>query len=257
MSKQRGETNKRSGTSKDRDARVSRKAFLGATALAATAAALAGCNPRGQRGSAHPHGLILYAVLTPDEYDYDRMMTVIRTHNPHKQLFPATTASVQASTRTALIFMHMQFAMNGYQFSLPTSTPLATLGVFSGPAVLFGLNDDVWRKYGISQRYQLADTNVYYRATSNLDFHARPDDPKGLYQDFSAEAVLKRGGSFMICHHALTSFAAECATRADRSTEAVLKELMVNLMPGFTLVPSGITAVQLAAESGWKIYPVG
>jgi uncharacterized protein YaiE (UPF0345 family) len=243
--------------SKGNDKRVARKAFLGATALAASAAALAGCKDRASLRRNQKLGRIVYPVLTPDLYDYAGMMAKIRTSNPHRQLFPGTAASVQPSTNTATLYLHMQFAMNSYQFSIPSGAKLATLGVLSGTAVVFSLNDEMWRKYAFGERFDLAETNIYYHAISNLDPHASPDDPKGLYQDWSAQAVLKRGGSFMVCHHALTYFAADCAMRRDRDPKLILDEWLKNLLPGFMIVPSGILAVQLAAENGWKIYPSG
>ncbi|MDQ6768198.1 MAG: hypothetical protein M3Z41_10360 [Candidatus Eremiobacteraeota bacterium] len=239
---------------KDRSQRVARKTFLGTAALAASAAALAGCK---KKEAGRGRRRIVYQVLTPDLYDYAGMMAKIRTTNPHKQLFPATAAEVQPAISSAHIFMHMQFALNGFDFSLPSKTRLATLGVFSGSAVVFALNEEMWRKYGIGSQFGLADTNVYYRATSNLDPSAAPDDPKGMYQDWSAQAVLKRGGSFMVCHHATTYFATDCALRHEKDPKSVLDEWMANMLPGFMIVPSGITAIQLAAENGWKIYPVG
>lgn len=243
--------------SEDKDKRVARKTFIGVTALAASASALAGCKGRASLRRDQRVGRIVYPVLTPDRYDYAAMMAKIRTSNPHKQLFPGIAAAVQPSTNTAILYLHMQFAMNSYQFSIPRGAKLATLGVLTGTGVAFSLNDDMWQKYGFGPRFDLADTNVYYRATSNLDPLAAPDDPKGLYQDWSAQAVLKRGGSFMVCHNALTYFAADTAMRHDRDPKLMLDELLKNMLPGFMIVPSGILAVQLAAENGWKIYPAG
>jgi len=241
----------------DQDMRVARKAFLGATALAASAAALAGCRSADSLAHARKLGHIVYPVLTPQMYDYARMMATIRVATPHKQVFPSTSATVQPLTDIAVIYMHMQFAMNGFEFSLPASQRLATLGILSGSSVIFGLNDAMWQKYSIGKRFDLAPTNVYYKATSDLDPHVSPNDPKGMYQDWSAQAVLKRGGSFMVCHHALTYFATDCAVSRSKDPTSVLAEWIANLLPGFSLVPSGITAMQLAAENGWKIYPVG
>ena len=51
--------------------------------------------------------------------------------------------------------------------------------------------------------FSLAPTNVYYRATS-LKETGNPDDLDSIYQDPSAQAVMARGGAFMVCHNALT-----------------------------------------------------
>lgn len=238
--------------------RVARKAFLGATMLAATAGALAACKSKNASSAGVDQeklGRIVYPVLRPTQYDYAGMMAKIRVVNPHKQLFPQSAPAVQPGAGYAALFNHMGFAMNGYQFSLgPAGGHLATIGVLLGSGIVLALNDDMWRKYAIGERYGLAPTNVYYHATTNLNPSAAPDDPKGLYQDWSAQAVLKRGGSFMVCHNATTYVAAEFAMRHERKTDEVLREWLHNMLPGFTLVPAGIVVVQLASENGWKIY---
>jgi hypothetical protein len=239
--------------------RVARKTFLAGTMLAATAGALAGCKTKNASSAADQEklGRIVYPVLTPSDYEYAGMMAKIRVANPHKQLFPQSSAAVQPGTGYAALFNHMGFAMNGYQFSIgPAGGHLATLGVLSGSAIVLALNDEMWRKYAIGDRYGMAPTNVYYHAMSDLDPNAAPDDPKGLYQDWSAQAVLKRGGSLMVCHNATTYVATEFAMRHKLEPEMVLHEWLHNLLPGFMIVPAGILAVQLASENGWKIYAV-
>lgn len=232
-----------------------RKRFLSTAALAASAAALAACKTPAQVSRGRRLGKLVYPVLTPKEYDYAGMMAKLRVTNPHKQLFPASGAVVQPETDISTLYLHMQFAMNGLQFSLPKGERLATLAVLSGSSVIFGLNDEMWRSYGLGERFGLASTNIYYTATSKLDPSASPNDPHGMYQDWSAQAVLKRGGSFMVCHNALTYFATDCAIRKHRDPHAVMQEWLANFLPGFSVVPSGITAIYLAAENGWQIYP--
>lgn len=232
----------------------SRKRFLGTAALAASAALVA-CRPPTHTFRERKLGKLVYPVLTPKQYDYAGMMAKLRVGTAHKQLFPASGAAVQPETDISTLYLHMQFAMNGLQFSLEKSEKLAAIAVLSGSSVIFGLNDDMWRSYGLGERFGLAPTNIYYRATSNLDPSASPNDPKGMYQDWSAQAVLKRGGSFMVCHNAMTYFATDCAIRKHREPQSVMQEWLANFLPGFSVVPSGITAIYLAAQNGWQIYP--
>ncbi len=235
--------------------RLGRKTFLAASVAAASAAGLADCSAL-TRAHAFPElEHITYRPLAPDDYDYAQVLATLKVRSAHKQLFVATGAAAPAGSVRMPIFVHMQFAMNGYQFSLPHPIKLATLAVLSGASVVLGVNDAMWKKYGIGGRYGLAQTNVYYPAQSDLNPQAAPDDPKGLYQDFSAQAVLKRGGSLMVCHNALTYAAANCALRLGYSADTCLREWLDNLLPGFILVPAGVTAVQMALEHGWQAYP--
>jgi hypothetical protein len=230
--------------------RLGRRTFLAGSLLAATAASA--CNEAKQALPNAQHEL--YTVLGPHEYKYAEMMAKLKTQKTHKQVFSATALSVNRSFRYAELYSHMQFAMNGYNLSLPPGRgSLATLGVVAGSAVLLSLNDSVWKKYNIGRRFDLPDSNIFYSSKSSLDPKASYDDPYGLYQDWSAQAVLKRGGWFMACHNALASIASQC-TNDGRNARIALEDMVNNLLPGFTLVPAGVTAIQLAQEYGWKLY---
>ena len=232
---------------------LGRKTFLSASLLAA-AAVLTSCK---NNGSAQAGYAEYFPVLEPKDYDYAGMMATLRNPNPHKQVFSTSSILVQPGANYAAIYAHMQFAMNGYDLSIgPGSGKLATLAVFSGASVALALNDDMWQTYRIGDRYGIAKTNIYYKAKSDLDVHSTPSNPHGLYQDLSGQAVLARGGSFMVCHNALANFAAGAAARLSKAPNNVLEEMLHNLLPGFKIVPAGVTAVQLAQEHGWKLYTV-
>jgi hypothetical protein len=239
----------------DRRQRLDRRQFLAGSLAAAAAGAAAGCASRGH-GTESQTG-DFFPVLSPSDYDYDGMMAVLDDPAPHKQVFSAAAVIVQNGAGFPAIFAHMQFAMNAYDFSLRgTPRRLATLGVLSGSTIVLALNDDAWRTYEVGSRFGLPASNAYYYATSNLDPAASPNDPHGLYQDWSAQAILRRGGKFMVCHNALAKFASGCAARTGSDPAAVLADLVRSLLPGFMLVPAGVLAVQLAQERGWKLYTV-
>jgi hypothetical protein len=230
--------------------RIKRQAFLAGSLLAATSAAA--CRQKSTGGAQE-----LYSVLGPQDYDFDEMMAKLQIRQPHKQVFSATNLVARRNATYAELYTHMQFAMNGYDFSLRRGRgTLATLGVVAGLAVVLSLNDAMWQKYAIGKHFDLAQTNVYYQAKSSLDPKASYDDPNGLYQDWSAQAVLKRGGWFMACHNALANVASQCAINAGTGSRLVLDDMIRNLQPGFTLVPAGVTAIQLAQEYGWKLYTI-
>lgn len=241
--------------------RFGRKTFLSALGAAT---ALTSCTKLGSTTATSPE---YFSVLSPKDYNYDEMMVTLRNPNPHKQVFLASTIpglegvvglvrSFTTHVNTVSLFQHMQFAMNGYNLSLaPGSGTLATLGVLVGDAAILGLNDAMWKKYDIGRHFNTAKTNVFYYAKSKLDPNASPNDPKGLYQDYSAQAVLKRSGSFMVCHNALTDKAQLLASKVGINEETALDEMSHSLMPGFLLVAAGVTAVQLAQEYAWKFYP--
>jgi len=233
---------------------ISRKCFISATTVGVSAAAAFSsfdtvADAAVERTPVHFH------ILKPSEYDKALMLQKLTVNNGHRQVFQSVSP-ILVAPGVASIYIHMQNAMNAYQFSQGLGN-LATLGVFIGPSIVFGLNDAMWKKYPIGKMFGLDPTNSYYQAGSNLDLGADPDNPDGVYQDWSAQAVLKRGGQFFVCHNATTAVAYIVALKMGTTTgKAVLADFEKSLMPGFQMVPAGVGAVQQAQEIGWKIYPI-
>lgn len=234
--------------------RISRQHFLGASAFGVTAGPLLqpertlAADAPFQMSRAHFH------ILNLGEYDHAKMESTLRRKTPHKQVFQASN-SIQLAPGISAIYIHMQNSMNAHEFSFgfgPGS--LATLGVLMGPSIVLALDGTMWEKYGFGSAFNLAPSNVYYKATSNLDASAKPDDPSGLYQDWSAQAVMHRGGSFMVCHNAMTFVASVFAQKTGGSTQTILADFEKHVLPGFQVVPAGVGVVQLAQQHGWTLF---
>lgn len=234
----------------------SRKTFLATAAVGASLAAVAdfaSCAPAGAQERVPIH----FPVLGPHEYDRAAMMKVLSKSSPHRQVFQSVSPTVIVPG-VASLYLHMQNSMNAYEFSLGLGT-LEALGVLIGPSCVLALNDAMWTKYAIGKNAgesPLAATNIYYKATSPLKRNVKPDDPAGIYQDWSAEALMKRGASFFVCANALFGLAASISQKAKTALPDTLADFKRNLLPGIIMVPAGVAAVQQAQEMGWKIYPL-
>jgi intracellular sulfur oxidation DsrE/DsrF family protein len=229
---------------------ISRKQFVTAAALGVSSVAL---DSGSTMASAEPAALHFH-VLLPNEYDRAQMLATIRVNKPSKQTFQSV--SPIAIGGVASLYLHMQNSLNAYEFSYGLGPgTLATLGVLTGPSIVYALNDAMWVKYGFGAALKLAPTNVYYAAKS-LRENGSPDDPTSIYQDWSAQAVLRRGGAFMVCHNAMTAVAGLFAQKSGGSSQNVLDDFTKNVLPGFQIVPAGVAATQLALENGWHPYPV-
>lgn len=232
----------------------SRKEFIAATAIAASAAAV---GEPSIPAAAQERASIHFSVLKPGQFDGAAMLRKLSTDAEHKQVFQSVDPLIVAPG-IASVYLHMQNAMNAYEFSLGLGR-LSTLAVFIGLSIVLSLDDATWKKYGLgrlSSHFQLAQTNAYYPAGSTLDLDADPDDPKGVYQDWSAQAVLKRGGQFFVCHNAATGIAFLVAQKLGANPRAVLADFESHLLPGFAMVPAGVAAVQQAQEHGWKPFAI-
>jgi hypothetical protein len=183
------------------------------------------------------------------------MLRTIEVNRRNKQVFQSVNA-LTPSPGVASLYLHMQNSLNAFEFSYGMGRgSLATLAVLTGPSVTYGLSDAMWTKYGFGAAFNLAPTNVYYRASS-LRETGSPDDPGSIYQDWTAQAVLRRGGAFMLCHNALTALAMRLAVNAGLQPDGALAEFMQNVLPGFQVVPAGVAATQLALQHGWHPYPL-
>jgi hypothetical protein len=234
---------------------LTRRTFLSATAVGASAIALGGRASAATSGGRAP---IHFHVLRPSEYDGAAMQRILDGPAANKQVFlwASTTTIVPG---VASLYLHMQNSLNAFAFSQPQDggPGMAVAAVLLGPAIVFGLSDDMWRRYGFGAALKLDPVNTYYRASSSLDPAADPDDPNGMYQDWSAQAVQRRGGSFMLCHNAMTAVAGLFAQGMGKDPRAVLSDFERNTLPGFLVVPAGVAAVQAAQLKGWKLFPVG
>ena len=231
---------------------ISRKRFISATAVGVSAAAFSSFDTVAD--AAVDRAPLHFHILKPSEYDKSLMLQKLTVNNEHKQVFQAVSP-ILIAPGIASIYIHMQNSMNAYQFSQGLGN-LATLGVLIGPSIVFALKDEMWKKYSIGKMFGLASTNTYYQADSNLDLSADPDNPDGVYQDWSAQAVLKRGGQFFVCHNATTGVAYVIAQKVGATGKAVLADFEKSLLPGFQMVPAGVGAVQQAQENGWKLFPI-
>ena len=205
-----------------------------------------------------------FPILMRGEYDYDAMMRALPTDPPHKQVF-LSNPSMLTAPGVAGVFQKMTLAKTAYEFALERGErlTLALVGVLIAEPVVFALNDAMWRKYKIAATFSLPDRtgqigtrNFTHTPWSDLNLDASPNSPTGIYHDFTSAALLKRGARFLVCHNALAGVSAKFALRSGSSHPAVLKDWAANLLPGFTAVPSGAQAIQLAQERGYALYPV-
>ena len=233
---------------------LSRKQFVSTTALAVSGAALAS-NAQVAQAAGGDKAPLHFHVLKNSEYDHEFLMKTLQGGGKNKQCFQASNVSLVAPG-IASVHLHMQNSMNAYEFSYPNTGKLSTLAVLMGPGIVFALNDAMWTKYKIGDAFKLADTNIYNAASSNLDLSASPDDPNGVYQDWSSQAVLKRGGVYFVCHNAATAIAGLIAGKSGADPKAVLTEFKANMLPGYHLVPAGVATVQLAAQHGWGFFNI-
>jgi intracellular sulfur oxidation DsrE/DsrF family protein len=135
-------------------------------------------------------------------------------------------------------------AYNGYQFGYGIAPEsIAMLACLHGYANAFAYNDSMWAKYKIGEAFGFKDpsgnvvaTNIFFHARSQPATTADPNNVESMYQDGTIEALQRRGLNVLVCHTA--GAAPQGSTPPD-----VLTDLLANLMPGVTVVPSMVATV--------------
>ena len=133
-------------------------------------------------------------------------------------------------------------------------------------SIPLAFNDTIWAKYALGEYTGLKDAsgkpytrNVFNRPTAQ-DLHlliqamGTPNIP-ALAEAVPAigiESLQKMGTKFIICNNALGLWCLELDARGKGKAPDIEKELRANLLPGVTLVPAMVIAIDKAQEAGIK-----
>src|SRR6478609_7438012 len=224
-----------------------RRGFL--SRLVGTAAAL-GVTAAGQRAEAQPSG-----------HD-DWIKNVKGTHRclfdfpQHKNGFP---------------LLHILNYLNSYATAYKTAAgQVGAVGTFysvgAQASIPLAFNDSIWEKYELGAYTGLKDAdgkpytrNVFYRPTAG-DLHLlmkAVDSPMipalaDAMPAIGIESLQKMGTKFILCANALGIWCLELEARGKGKAADIEKDLRANLLPGVTIVPAMVIAIERAQEAGIK-----
>jgi intracellular sulfur oxidation DsrE/DsrF family protein len=110
------------------------------------------------------------------------------------------------------------------------------------------LGDAVWEKFPLGEETKMNDGDgAPYRR--NPFYRARPGaSPEGAANKL--ESLQKRGVILLVCNIALNNWVRSLAERTKRDTAEVKKEVFANLVPGTTVMPSGVFSIMRAQNAG-------
>jgi intracellular sulfur oxidation DsrE/DsrF family protein len=231
------------------EAKTHRRGFLGKMAGAAAAAA-AGMSVVGTRAMAEGG--------TADAW----IQEVKGTHRclfdfpQHKNGFP---------------LLHILNYLNTYATAYKTGAgEVGAVGTFysagSQASIPLAFNDSIWSKYELGAYTGLRDAdgkpytrNVFNRPTTK-DLHLLMkaiDSPMipALTEAMPAigiENLQKMGTKFVLCANALGIWCLELEARGKGKAADLDKDLRANLLPGVTIVPAMVIAIDKAQEAGIK-----
>jgi hypothetical protein len=166
----------------------------------------------------------------------------------HRQVFD----SPEIADGTALHMTRM-FYVNYKELYNSADADLAAVIVFRHIAIPAVLNDAVWAHYPFlgKETTKLKDPTTNEWTVRNPFLNLKKDDKYALvWTDGGLDALIGRGTIVLACNLALTGFAGRVAKKTKQADDVVLKEFTDNLVPGVTLVPSGIFGVIRAEQAG-------
>lgn len=151
-----------------------------------------------------------------------------------------------------LALTHATFFMQGYkeQFGLGADDVVPVV-ILRHMGTIIALNDTLWEKYTLGERYKVKDPATGKDAVRNPFLHVTKDDKDPLVSpEASLEGLLASGAVLLACNKAAMRFAGLMATKFNRDAEEVRAEFRANVVKGVHLQPSGIYAVLRAQDAG-------
>ena len=123
-------------------------------------------------------------------------------------------------------------------------------------AIPMAFNDFIWNKYNAGVDLKLNDPATGEPARRNPFLNITKDDNKGMVGEAqSLKTLHEKGVIFLGCSNAAMGWAYMLAKKAGTKVEDVRAELKANVIPGMTLLPTGIFAVVRAQNVGCSYMP--
>ncbi len=169
----------------------------------------------------------------------------------HKQVFDAPEiADGTVLHQARMFFVNYKEVYNASESDLRAVLVIRHHGI---PMVL---GDEVWAHYPFIGKKitKLKDPTTGDWTRRNPFLHAKAGDSHALvWPDGGLDSLIGRGAIVLACNLAFNGFATRIADRTKQRKETVQDELKAALVPGVTLVPSGIFGV-IRAEQGGCAY---
>jgi hypothetical protein len=110
------------------------------------------------------------------------------------------------------------------------------------------LNHAMWAKYKIGENFKIIDPETKAIAVKNPYFQPKP----GVlpFEEAAIDRLLARGVVFGACNVALLGQSKAMAGSAGVTADEAAKEWAANVIPGITVIPSGVWGLNRAQEAG-------
>jgi len=173
--------------------------------------------------------------------------------------------------KNGMPLLHILNYLNTYTAAYKTGPgEVGAVGTFysagTQSSIPLAFNDAMWAKYGLGAYLGLKDSagkpytrNVFNQPTTD-DIHLvmqAIDSPMipalaPAMPALGIESLQKNGAKFLLCANALGIWCLELEARGKGKMADIEKELRANVLPGVTIVPAMVIAIEKAQEAGIK-----
>jgi len=165
--------------------------------------------------------------------------------------------------------LHILNYLNTYKEAYKSAPgSVGAVGTFysigSQASISLAFNDAMWAKYGLGDYSGMKDASGK-GYTRNVMNKPTKDDAHLLLQGFQTpnipelleavpgmgiENLQKMGTKFLLCANAFGGWCLELQARGKGKADAIQTELTANLLPGVTIVPAMVIAIEKAQAAG-------
>ena len=243
------------------DSQPQRRQFIGELAAGAAALAAVACTPAASATNAPnqaPKPATPVAPRTempsgpmpvpPKDWDSSWMSRITAKH---KAIFD----SPEINEGTALY--HAMSYLGSVKDVFGTGdSDASVVVVLRHRAVPLLFNDTMWAKYDIGTATKTNDSktgkpatrNIYYQHVAANGNPTADEKPSETIKSLSARGVI-----FVGCDLATRGFSSRAAAAAKLTPQQVYDDIRANLVPGATLMPTGVFATLMAQEAGCSL----
>lgn len=140
----------------------------------------------------------------------------------------------------------LDFAYN-FMSTNPPRTALSVVILRAG-AVVMAMNDDIWARYKVGEAMKVTDPATKAPAVKNL--FTQPGLGMVNNDNATLSRILAAGVVVGACNLALHGTSKMLAHNAGVDADTAAKEWLANVVPGITVIPSGVWGVGRAQEAG-------
>lgn len=168
---------------------------------------------------------------------------LVGLNGKHRQLFDAA----QPAGGVPLVHVMNYYDTYNKAFNVSDRDVNGVL-TFYGGTTFYGLSDAMWAKYKIGEF--LGEKDAKGTPVTVNPWRNTPTILGMSLPQASVETLQKRGATFIICNNALTIFSGMLANARGLDPAAVYADMKAHILPGVTLVPAMVIAIEQAQMAG-------